>query len=454
MPDYDYDLFAIGAGSGGVRASRVAANLGARVAVAEERYLGGTCVNAGCIPKKLLVYAASFRDEFEDAASFGWRLGARQPDWATLLANKDREIARLNSVYAQLLDDAGVDRLEGRARVVDAHTVAIGDETWSAANILVATGSWPSLPRIPGIEHAITSNEAFHLPALPERVVIVGGGYIAVEFAGIFHGLGSRVTQLYRGPLFLRGFDDDLRRTLAEDLRQAGIDLRFDARVERIERTAAGDLRLTLEGGAALEADCVLYATGRLPLTRDLGLEGAKVELDVWGAVVVDAYSRSSVPNIWAIGDATNRLNLTPVAIHEGTCVAQTLFGDGPVAPDHSDVPTAVFSQPPLATVGLSEAQARERYGEIDVYRSRFRELKHTLTPREQRTLTKLVVDRASQRVVGAHMVGSHACEVIQGIAIAIKCGATKAQFDATVGIHPSSAEEFVTMREPVADSA
>jgi glutathione reductase (NADPH) len=452
MPAYDYDLFTIGAGSGGVRASREAAKLGARVVVAEERYLGGTCVNAGCIPKKLLVYASGFRHAFEDAAGFGWALGARQMDWATLLANKDREIARLNGVYAQLLDEAGVDRLEGRARVVDAHSVAIEGRTWSAANILVATGSWPALPRIPGIEHVITSNEAFNLPALPEHVAIVGGGYIAVEFAGIFHGLGSRVTLLYRGPLFMRGFDDDVRRVLAEDMRAAGIDLRFDARVEGIQRSGGGALRIALEGGAGLEADAVLCAAGRLPLTRDLGLEAAKVELAADGAVVVDAYSRSSVPSIWAIGDATNRLNLTPVAIHEGMCLAQTLFGDGPVAPDHTDVPTAVFSQPPIGTVGLTEAQARERYGEIDVYRSRFRELKHTLTQRDQRALTKLVVDRASQRVVGAHMVGAHAGEVLQGIAVAIKCGATKTQFDATIGIHPTSAEEFVTMREKVTE--
>jgi glutathione reductase (NADPH) len=453
MPAYDYDLFTVGAGSGGVRASRVAAKLGARVAVAEERYLGGTCVNVGCIPKKLLVYASSFRDEFEDAASFGWQPTAQDVDWATLLANKNREISRLNHVYGQLLDEAGADRFEGRARVIDGHSVAIDDKICSAANILIATGSWPSLPRIPGIEHAITSNEAFNLPALPEHVVIVGGGYIAVEFASIFHGLGSCVTQLYRGPLFLRGFDDDVRRVLAEHLRKAGIDLHFDARVERIERSGAGGLRLALEGGGGLEADTVLYATGRLPLTRDLGLEDAKVELGEGGAVVVDAYSQSSVPSIWAIGDVTNRVNLTPVAIHEATCLAHTLFGDGPVAPDHANVPTAVFSQPPIGTVGLTEAQARERYGEIDVYRSRFRELKHSLTQRDQQALMKLVVDRASQRVVGAHMVGSHAGEILQGIAIAIKCGATKAQFDATVGIHPTSAEEFVTMREAVGDS-
>jgi glutathione reductase (NADPH) len=448
MPGYDYDLFTIGAGSGGVRASRVAAQLGARVAVAEERYLGGTCVNVGCIPKKLLVYASEFGEAFEDAAGFGWSVGPRSVDWATLIDNKDREIARLNTVYADLLDDAGVERIEGHARVIDAHTVSVGAEAYSAENILIATGGWPALPEIPGIEHALSSNEIFHLESLPRRPVIVGGGYIAVELAGVFHGLGMQVTQLYRGPLFLRGFDDDVRRALAEDLRTAGIDLRFDARVARIERIASGALRAELEDGAWLDADAVVFATGRRPLIRDLGLEDVGVELGPRGAVVVDAYSRSSVPSIWAIGDVTDRVNLTPVAIHEGMCLATTLFGEGPVAPDHTDVPSAVFSQPPIGTVGLTEAEARARYAEIDLYRTRFRELKHTLSGRDQKTMMKLVVDRASQRVVGAHMVGPHAAEVIQGIAIAIKCGATKAQFDATIGIHPTSAEEFVTMRE------
>jgi len=452
MSSYDYDLFTIGAGSGGVRASRVSASLGARVAVAEERYLGGTCVNVGCVPKKLLVYASSFREEFEDAAGFGWTVGERTADWRALIANKDREIERLNGVYARLLDAAGVEVIEGRARIVDPHTVRVGERTIKAANILVATGSWPHLPDIPGIEHAITSNEAFHLADLPRRVLVVGGGYIAVEFAGIFHGLGAEVTQLYRGPLFLRGFDDDLRRVLAEEIRKTGIDLRFDANPASIERIAGGSLIATLEDGTRCEADTILYATGRRPLSADLGLEDAKVDLAANGAIVVDEYSRSSVESIWAIGDVTDRLNLTPVAIHEGMCLASTLFGGRPTAPVHEDVASAVFSQPPLATVGLTETAARERYDAIDVYRTAFRELKHTLSGRDQRTLMKLVVDRASDRVVGAHMVGAHAAEVIQGIAIAVKCGATKAHFDATIGIHPTSAEEFVTMRERVAD--
>ena len=452
MAQYDFDLFSIGAGSGGVRASRMSASYGARVAVAEERYLGGTCVNVGCIPKKLLVYASAFAGEFEDAAGFGWSVGQRSFDWARLIESKDREIARLNAVYARLLDEAGVQRLEGRARVVDPHTVEIGGRRFTAANLLVATGGWPTLPEIPGIEHAISSNEAFHLKELPRRVVVVGGGYIAVEFAGIFNGLGSRTTELYRGELFLRGFDDDVRRTLAEEMRKKGIDLRFGANIARIEKHG-GVLRARLDDGAELEADQILYATGRAPNIAGLGLEQAGVALDGAGAVVVDAYMRTSVPNIWAIGDVTNRLNLTPVAIHEGMAVAASLFAGRPTAPDHSDVPTAVFSQPSVGTVGLTETAARERFGELDVYRTSFRSLRNTLTGSEEKTLMKLVVDRASQRVVGAHMVGPEAGEIIQGIAIAVKCRATKATFDATIGIHPTAAEEFVTMRTPVATS-
>jgi glutathione reductase (NADPH) len=452
VAQYDFDLFSIGAGSGGVRASRMSASYGARVAVAEERYLGGTCVNVGCIPKKLLVYASAFAGEFEDAAGFGWSVGERTFDWARLIENKDREIARLNSVYARLLDEAGVRRLEGRARVVDPHTVEIGGRRFTAANLLVATGGWPTLPEIPGIEHAISSNEAFHLKELPRRVVVVGGGYIAVEFAGIFNGLGSRTTELYRGELFLRGFDDDVRRTLADEMRKKGIDLRFGASIARIEKHG-GVLRARLDDGAELEADQILYATGRAPNIAGLGLEQAGVALDGAGAVVVDAYMRTSVPSIWAIGDVTNRLNLTPVAIHEGMAIAATLFAGRPTAPDHSDVPTAIFSQPPVGTVGLTESAARERFGELDVYRTSFRSLRNTLTSSEEKTLMKLVVDRASQRVVGAHMVGPEAGEIIQGIAIAVKCHATKAIFDATIGIHPTAAEEFVTMRTPVATS-
>jgi glutathione reductase (NADPH) len=449
MADHDYDLFTIGAGSGGVRASRVSAGFGARVAIAEERYLGGTCVNAGCIPKKLLVYASHYGSDLEESGAYGWTVGAARFDWATLIENVHSEVARLNGVYANLLDSAGVERIEGRARILDPHTVAVGERRFSAANILVATGSWPNLPEVPGIEHAITSNEAFHLKQLPGRVLIVGGGYIAVEFAGIFHGLGARTVQLYRGPLFLRGFDDDVRTTLAEEMRKRGVDLRFERTVERIETRGAG-LAATLNDGSSVEADQILYATGRRPLTAQLGLEAVGVDLDAVGAVVVDAYSRSSVPSIWAIGDATDRINLTPVAIHEGMALASTLFDDRPTKPDHDDVPSAVFSHPPVGTVGLTEAEARERHGELEVYRSRFRPLRHTLTGRDETTLMKLVVDRASGRVVGAHMVGPDAGEILQGIAVAVKCRATKAQFDATIGIHPTAAEEFVTMREAV----
>jgi len=449
MAGFDYDLFVIGAGSGGVRASRVAASLGARVAVAEESRLGGTCVNLGCVPKKLFVYAAHYRDDFEDAAGFGWSLGDRSFDWPTLVANKDREIARLNGIYRRLLVDAGVALIEEHARVRDAHTLEVAGRTITAANVLIATGSQPSMPDIPGIELALSSDQIFHLAELPRRIVVVGGGYIAVEFAGIFHALGVATTQLYRGPLFLRGFDDDVREFLAAEMRARKLDLRFEARVASIERSA-GSLRVNLDDGSFLETDAVLYATGRVPKTRGIGLEEAGVELDAKGAVSVDALSRSSVPSIWAIGDATDRINLTPVAIHEGTCVAKTLFGGVDTRPDHTGVASAVFSQPPIGTVGPSEAVAREIHGEIDVYRSTFRALKHTLSGRAERTLMKLIVDRASDRVVALHMVGADAGEIIQGFAVALKCGATKAQFDATIGIHPTAAEEFVTMRDPV----
>jgi glutathione reductase (NADPH) len=448
MAQYDYDLFTIGGGSGGVRASRMSASFGARVVLAEERYLGGTCVNVGCIPKKLLVYASHFAEDFADAGSYGWSVGESGFDWNALIAAKDREIARLNGVYDRLLNDAGVEQITGHATLVDAHTVAVGDQRFTAENILVATGSWPSVPRIPGIEHSITSNEAFSLKALPERVIIVGGGYIAVEFAGIFHGLGVETTELYRGPLFMRGFDDDVRKVLSEEMRKKGVDLRFEITLDKIVRTDSG-LVATLSDDSSPEADEIMYATGRLPLTADLGLEQVGVELDEKGAVVVDEYSRSSLEHIWAVGDATDRINLTPVAIHEGMCLANTLFNDNPMKPCHEDVASAVFSQPSIGTVGLTEARARERYAEIDVYKSRFRPLKHTLTSSDETTFMKLIVDKRSDRVVGFHVVGADAGEMTQGVAVAIKCGATKAQFDATIGIHPTSAEEFVTMREP-----
>jgi glutathione reductase (NADPH) len=450
MARFDFDLFVIGAGSGGVRASRMSASFGARVAVAEERYLGGTCVNVGCIPKKLLTYAAHYADDFEDAAAYGWTVGARSFDWATLIANKDREIARLNSVYGRLLDDAGVRRIEARARVVDAHTVEAGGKTYTAENLLVATGGWPRMPAIPGIELAISSNEAFHLKELPARVLVVGGGYIAVEFAGILAGLGARTALAHRGELFLRGFDDDIRAALAVEMKKRGIELRFDTKMASIERRGAG-LRAHFVDGSTADADQVLIAIGRDPNTAGFGLEELGVALGHDGAVVVDAYSRSSLPNVFAIGDVTNRLNLTPVAIHEAMALARTLFGGAPTPVDHEDVPSAVFSQPPIGTVGLTEASARAKYGELDVYRTSFRALRHTLTGRDEKTTMKLVVDRTSQRVVGAHMLGPDAGEILQGVAIAVKCRATKAQFDATVGIHPTAAEEFVTLRTPVA---
>jgi len=425
--------------------------MGARVAVAEDLFLGGTCVNVGCVPKKLLVYASHYAEDFEDARGFGWSVGARSFDWGELIAAKDQEIARLNGVYARLLDDAGVTRLDGRARLLDEHAVEVDGTRYTADTILVAVGAWPFLPEIPGIEHAITSNEVFHLKELPERVLVVGGGYIAVEFAGILHGLGSQVTLSYRGPVFLRGFDDDVRRSLAEEMRKKDVDLRFETQVTRIARTDA-ELEASLSNGDAVRADQVLFATGRVPKTADLGLEEAGVELGAKGEVIVDTFSRSSVPNIYAIGDCTHRLALTPMAIAEGMAFARTVYGGQPTEPDHHDVPSAVFSQPNIGCVGLTEAEARERYGEIDVYRSQFRALKHTLSGRDEKTLMKLIVDRASDRVVGCHMVGPDAGEILQGLGIALKCGATKAQFDATIGIHPTTAEEFVTLREPVPD--
>ena len=451
MTDYDFDLCTIGAGSGGVRASRIAAGHGARVAVAEDRYLGGTCVNVGCVPKKLLVYASHFSEDFEDAAGFGWSVGERQFDWTRLIANKNEEIGRLNGVYRRLLDDSGVTLFEDTARLVDPHTVAIGDATHTAERILVSTGGWPTVPDIPGREHAVTSNEAFFLDGLPDRIVVVGGGYIAVEFAGIFHGLGADVTQLYRGPLFLRGFDDDVREVLAAEMRKKGIDLRFDSVVERIDRVDDSLLRLSLKDGGVIEAGMVMYATGRSPKTADLGLEAVGVETNDKGAIVVDDEYRTSVENIYAIGDVTDRVNLTPVAIAEGHVLADTLFGNRPRTVGYENIPSCVFSQPNIGTVGLTEAEARERYDDLAIYRSTFRPMKHTLSGRDETTMMKLIVDKASERVVGVHMVGPDAGEIIQGMGVALTCGATKAQFDATIGIHPTAAEEFVTMRTPVA---
>ncbi|MEE8165151.1 MAG: glutathione-disulfide reductase, partial [Myxococcota bacterium] len=390
MANRDFDLFVIGAGSGGVRAARFSAQRGAKVAVAEDRYLGGTCVNVGCIPKKLFVYASHFRDELEDATrGFGWSVGSVDFDWPTLRDNKNHEIERLNGVYDGLLSDVAVAHVEGRATVIDPHTVEVEGKRYSAEHILVATGSWPSVPDFPGRELAITSNEVFHLETLPRKALVVGGGYIAVEFTCIFHGLGVDVTQLYRGPLFLRGFDDDVRTHLAEQIRSKGVDLRFETNVTAIEKQEQG-LRATLTDGSTLDADQILFATGRHPNSKNLGLEALGVELAPDGAIEVDEYSRSSVPSIWAIGDVTNRINLTPVALHEGVCLSETLFNDNPMAPCHENVPAAVVSQPPIGMVGLSEADARSRYGDVDVYLSSFRALKHTLTDAAERTMMKL----------------------------------------------------------------
>lgn len=449
MAKYDYDLFVIGGGSGGVRAARVSARYGARVALAEERYLGGTCVNVGCIPKKLLVYASHYGEEFENSGGFGWTVRQPRFDWAALIANKNREIARLNGVYRELLEGVGVEIMNAHARLLDAHTVEVAGRRVSAAHILIATGGWPVKPEVPGAEHAITSNEAFFLERLPRRIAIVGGSYIACEFAGIFHGMGSRVTQLYRGPLFLRGFDHDIRTALAEEMRKKGIDLRFNADVARIAKTASG-LTATLASGEALEVDQVMFATGRSPNTSGIGFEAAGIKLTGKGAVEVDAYSRSDVPHIYAVGDVTDRINLTPVAIAEGQAFAETVFNNNPTVPDHTNVPSAVFSQPEISTVGLSEEAARRRFAAVDIYRTGFRPLKHTLSGRNERTMMKLVVERAGDRVVGAHMVGEGAAEIIQGLAVAIKAGAKKRDFDHTIGIHPTAAEEFMTMRAPV----
>ena len=449
MADTAFDLFVIGAGSAGVRAARMSAGFGARVAIAEAYRPGGTCVIRGCIPKKLLVYAAHYREDFEDARAYGW---TAQPEfsWPTLIANKNREIAQLEDFYRTLLKTSGVRLVEGRARLLDAHTVEVAGRTYTAAHILVATGGWPTLPAIPGIEHCITSNEALELPDLPRRVLVVGGGYVAAEFTGIFHGVGSEVILAYRGEQILRGFDLDVRQHLHQELLRKGIDIRLGCDVAGIERRPDGALeaRLVAAGGSAtVVVDAVMYATGRHANTAGLGLESAGVELRPDGAVIVDEYSRSTTENIFAVGDVTQRIALTPVAIREGAAVATTLYGGVATPADHVNVPHAVFSLPPVGVVGLGEAQARELFANVKIYKTTFRPLKYTLSGRNERTLMKLVVDADSQRVVGAHMVGPDAPEIIQAIAIAVKAGLTKRDFDVTVAVHPTAAEEFVTLR-------
>jgi glutathione reductase (NADPH) len=448
MSDYDVDLFVIGGGSGGVRAARIAAQHGARVMLAEEYRLGGTCVIRGCVPKKLLVYSSRFRGEFEDAAGYGWTLSQPSFDWPTLIANKDKEIARLEAAYTATLNKAGVAIVGTRAILVDGHTVQLSSgERVRAAYVLVSTGAAPSYgDQIPGIEHAISSNEAFYLPELPRRVLVQGGGYIAVEFAGIFAGLGSHVTLVYRGENILRGFDDDVRHHLRTEMEKHGIRVITGCKVAAIER-AGGHLSAHLSGGNHIPADCVMFAVGRLPNVGKLGLHEAGVEIGKNGGIAVDEYSRTNVASIYAVGDVTNRVNLTPVAIREGHVFADTVFGGKPSAVDHTNVPTAVFSDPEIGAVGLTETQARERLAQTDVYKAMFKPLKATLSGRDTTVLLKLVVDGYSGRVVGCHVVGEGAAEVTQLAAVAIKMHATKADFDATMALHPTTAEELVTMR-------
>jgi len=453
MPGHDVDLFVIGGGSGGVRAARIAAGYGASVMIAEEYRVGGTCVIRGCVPKKLLVYAARFSDEFADAAGYGWTLPQPSFDWATLIANKDREIVRLELAYISGLERAGVKLVKSRAVLEDAHTVRL-DATGTkirARHILIATGAAPDFgPAIPGIGHVISSNEAFHLETLPKRVLIQGGGYIAVEFAGIFAGLGAEVTQVYRGENILRGFDDDLRVHLRAEMERRGIRVLTGNTVTAAMMTHH-TLTASLSDGSAVEVDKIMFATGRRPNVMGLGLEAAGVRLASNGGIEVDAFSQSSVPHIYAVGDVTNRINLTPVAIREGHAFADTVFGNKPTAVDHADVPTAVFSEPEIGTVGLTEAQACARLPKVDIYKSSFRPMKATLSGRDTRALMKLVVDGTSGRVVGCHILGPDAGEMIQLVGIAVKLKATKADFDAVMAVHPTVAEELVTLREKTA---
>ncbi|WP_434676582.1 glutathione-disulfide reductase [Pseudomonas sp. R4-84] len=449
---YDFDLYVIGAGSGGVRAARFAAGFGAKVGVAESRYLGGTCVNVGCVPKKLLVYGAHYAEDFEQASAYGWTAGEASFDWATLIANKDREINRLNGIYRNLLVNSGVTLHEGHARITSPHEVEINGERYTARHIMIATGGWPVIPDIPGSEHAIGSNEAFFLKTLPKRMLVVGGGYIAVEFAGIFHGMGAQTSLLYRGDLFLRGFDGAVRKHLAEELQRRGLDLQFNADIQRIDKEADGSLKVTLKDGRTLSTDCVFYATGRRPMLDNLGLENTGVKLDEKGFVQVNEKYETAEPSILAIGDVIGRVQLTPVALAEGMAVARRLFKPEQYRlVDYRMIPTAVFSLPNIGTVGLTEEQAREAGHEVQIFESRFRPMKLTLTDCQERTLMKLVVDAKTDKVLGCHMVGPDAGEIIQGLAIALKAGATKRDFDETIGVHPTAAEEFVTMRTPTA---
>jgi glutathione reductase (NADPH) len=446
---YDYDLFVIGAGSGGVRAARISAQYGAKVAIAEEYRVGGTCVIRGCVPKKLLVYASRFAEDFEDAVGYGWTTQKVSFDWATLIENKDKEIDRLNKAYMRNLEAAGAELILERATIVDPHTVKLASgKTVSAKYILIATGATAFVPRnLPGNELAITSNEAFHLEKLPRRICIVGGGYIAVEFANIFHGLGVETVLIYRGEQILRGFDDDIRSHLTAEMRRKGIEIRTSTHVSQIEKSGDG-VRVTLEEGAAFGAGQVMYATGRIPNVLDLGLENAGVELTPHLAVKVNEYSQTTVENIYAVGDVTNRINLTPVAIREGHAFADNVFGGKDTFVNHALIPTAVFSQPEIGTVGLTEEVAREKFAHVDIYKTSFRPMRHTMSGRQERAFMKLVVDAETDRVLGCHICGPDAGEMAQLLGISVRLGAKKSDFDATMAVHPTVAEELVTMRE------
>ncbi|MBL8648297.1 MAG: glutathione-disulfide reductase [Sphingosinicella sp.] len=447
MNAYDYDLFVIGAGSGGVRAARISAGYGARVAIAEEYRVGGTCVIRGCVPKKLLVYGAHFAEDLEDARNFGWTVEAKRFDWATLRDNVLSEVDRLNKAYISTLESQKVTILHGRAVLEDAHTVRIGDKTVTADKILIATGARPGLPDCEGAELGITSNEVFHLEALPKRMVIAGGGYIANEFAGIFNAFGVKVTLLLRGDRLLREYDQQLAERLQAISTAKGIDFRFNAPFSKVEKQADGSLLVHAGKDAPIETDLLVYAIGRPPNSAGLGLEAIGVELAENGAIKVDADSRTTVKNIYAVGDVTDRVQLTPVAIREGHAFADTVFGGKPWRVDHSCIPSAVFSHPPIAAVGLTESQARNAYGSVRVYASDFRPMKNVLAGRTERSLYKLVVDDASGRILGAHIIGPEAAEIMQPLAIAVKAGLTKAQLDETVAVHPTMAEELVLMR-------
>ncbi len=450
--NYDYDLFVIGAGSGGVRASRIAGSLGAKVAICEDLYMGGTCVNVGCVPKKLYVYASEYSSHFEDAKGFGWQTQAASFNWATLRDNKKEEISRLNEIYDDLLGNANVEILRGRGRLVDSHTIEVNGQHFTAERIVLAVGGWPYIPQFPGSQYAVSSNEIFDLDEFPKRLAVVGGGYIAVEFAGIFNGLGAAVTQLYRGEQFLRGFDNEVRDVAATEIAKKGVDLRFKTDVTSIDKLSDGSLKVHLSTGDSLVVGAVLYATGRKPKLTDLGLENVNVAISDHGYIEVNDQFQTSEPSIYALGDATEGMALTPVALEEGMALARHLYNDEPCQLNYNNIATTVFCQPNIGTIGMSEEKAREAYPNLVKYRSHYRAMRHNLGGSKERSMMKILVDGDTDKVVGMHMVGADAGEIMQGFAVAMRMDATKADFDATVGIHPTAAEEFVTMRDPVAD--